>query len=332
MKKKLIIILLVFTSAIFLIGENSIAVLSEVEKPNQLILSEDNVYVTDQYKIHIYNRQNFKFKKSFGKKGEGPEEFPSMVKLYCYDNELIVITISKILWFSKDGNYIKEVKKQSSGIIVIPILNGYLKFIMGFNKKENYVTEKIGVFDKKMNIKKVLFEREKKRFRPSSKEFSAFENNIIPVTDKNNILLADRRENYAIKVFNHNGMLIKNIIKSYPKIIITQNYKKSFIENIINDQFNNRLKSYFRNLKYKFPKYYPPFDKLFSEEKTIYAFRDIPDFSQYEIWAMTKNGEIKKKIKVKKATCYWIENGIYYYILENEEDDEEWELYSKKIL
>jgi len=83
--------------------------------------------------------------------------------------------------------------------------------------------------------------------------------------------------------------------------------------------------------KHKFPKYFLPFSFLFSETKIIYVFRDIPNFSKNEVWAMTKSGKIIKKVIVKKEKCFWVKNGIYYYLLENI-DDEEWELFSKKIL
>jgi hypothetical protein len=151
------------------------------------------------------------------------------------------------------------------------------------------------------------------------------------IADTTNIIIADPTNKPIIKIFDHNGKLVNKIVHNYPKNIITDSFKKIFIENRIQNTSNKDMKDYLKQTKNSFPKYFPPFAHVFTSKKTIYVFRYMTDFYKYEVWAMTKRGEIKKKIIIDKAKCYWIDNGVYYYILENE-DNEEWVLYSQQII
>ncbi len=194
------------------------------------------------------------------------------------------------------------------------------------------MTREIGIFDEDMNIKKMLFKKVIKfGSNRSRKEIEVFSPRIVTITDKKNIIIGNSGDKSSIKIYNHNGKLINTIKQKYPKVLITKEYKKHYIEHSISNAFNDIFRQMLKKNKHKFPKYFLQFSFLFSETKIIYVFRDIPDFSKYKVWAMTKSGKIKKKVIVKKGKCFWIKNGIYYYLLENI-DDEEWELFSKKIL
>ncbi len=106
--RKISFVLIILSTFVF--AEKPLAVLTEVLKPIQLIVTKDNIYVIENFKINIFNRQTFKFKKSFGKKGAGPEEFPEEILVYYFNKKLVVCAFNKILWFSQDGTFIEEKK------------------------------------------------------------------------------------------------------------------------------------------------------------------------------------------------------------------------------
>ena len=63
----------------FLIGGQSI-VLPEIMQPSDLIVDGNHLYILDKdYSISMYNIPSFKLVKKFGKRGEGPGEFPARV-------------------------------------------------------------------------------------------------------------------------------------------------------------------------------------------------------------------------------------------------------------
>ena len=157
---------------------------TEVLKPIQLIVTKDNIYIIEKFKINIFNRETFKFKKSFGRKGEGPKEFPSPILVYFFNKKLVVCAFNKILWFSKEGNFIEE-KKHPFSILIIPVSGGYLKDISNFHFKKNFVTREIGIFDEDMNIKKMLFKKVIKfGSNRSRKEIEVFSPRLVTITDK----------------------------------------------------------------------------------------------------------------------------------------------------
>ena len=77
MKSRLLILLMLITSifSLNLKGEK-VCNLNEVMKLEQLIIDNDYAYLAEEFKIHIYSMKNKKLITSFGKKGEGPGEFP----------------------------------------------------------------------------------------------------------------------------------------------------------------------------------------------------------------------------------------------------------------
>jgi hypothetical protein len=316
----------------FLFARKPLIVLKEVSKPIKLIVEKDNIFVVENYKISIYNKKTLTFKKSFGKKGEGPKEFPRPIQFFVFKKNIVICSFNKILWFTKEGNYLREVKKSPLIFQLIPISEGYLYNKMQFSKQNKEITGIIGIYDKKMQSKKILsIEKTKLSSNRNRKEISVFNYKKFSITDEKNIIIADTRKKKSIKVFNHKGKFINSIALVYPKVFITKNYKEQYIEYGINNTYNDIYRQVLKTFKYKFPKYLLPFCSIFSEKKVIYVFRDIIDFYKYEVWAMSKHGEIKKKIMIDKARCYWIDKGVYYYILENE-DDEEWVLYSQQII
>ncbi len=163
-----------------------------------------------------------------------------------------------------------------------------------------------------------------------------FDTRVVSTVDKKHILIGEvgGKKAPCIKIFNHNGKLINSIKREYQKISITNEYKQSYIDMSNQDMLSyggNRIKQYLKTIKYIFPKYFYPYSFIVSDPKTIYIFKDVQDFNKFEIIIINKKGKKIKQIEVNKSRCFCIKDGIYYYISENI-DEENWELFSKKLL
>jgi len=49
--------------------------LPDLMKPASIAADAERLYISDGTTVHVYSRNDFKLEKTFGKKGEGPQEF-----------------------------------------------------------------------------------------------------------------------------------------------------------------------------------------------------------------------------------------------------------------
>ena len=140
-----------------------------------------------------------------------------------------------------------------------------------------------------------------------------------------------------------------NIKKDYKKIPITSNDKKEIIKDIEMDpqiqrqlkQFGLKWADFSRNFKFEFPKYYPPFKSMEIEKEKIYITTFKQKDNKVETIILDLKGKVLKTAFIEPTAKEWvmalmlgvrletIHNGKIYYIQENE--DEEWELFSQGI-
>ena len=109
--KKLFIILITFFILISasVTGE-VIATLPDLLNPTGLVIEDENMYITQDITVYIYSLKDFKLKKKFGKKGEGPQEFNQFAAITPLKDKLLINSMSKISYYTKDGEYINEIK------------------------------------------------------------------------------------------------------------------------------------------------------------------------------------------------------------------------------
>jgi len=87
--------------------------LPDVFNPDSIIVTDNEIYITSFPSIYIYSAKDFTLKKKIGKKGEGPQEFRHIAYLSVRPEYLFVGDRNKILYFSRDGNYLKEMNTKS---------------------------------------------------------------------------------------------------------------------------------------------------------------------------------------------------------------------------
>jgi hypothetical protein len=101
MMKILTTILALILSGGFSFGKTT-AVLPDIYKPGFLSIDGCNVYIIDRDTVNIYSFGDYKFKKKFGDRGEGPQEFKYEIGFLINTSTeyILVESLGKMSYFS----------------------------------------------------------------------------------------------------------------------------------------------------------------------------------------------------------------------------------------
>lgn len=334
MKKILIILsLLIFISGTFLKGE-IIATFPDLLKPTSIVIDEDRLYITEDITIFIYSMKDFKLIKKFGKKGEGPQEFNRFAAVSPYKDNLLINSMSKVSFYTKDGEYIREIKtKGGFSFLYLPLGD---KFVgRGVSAKDNirYVT--INLYDKDLNKVKTLLNQEDDN-QPGKGVLKILHNSLTYMTFNEKLYLVNGSE-FEIKVFDKDAKEVFTIKRDYKKRKFSEEDKEDIFEVI---KTNPQQKQFFDMIKKMavFPKEWPAIASVFERDNVIYVSTfKAKDKTKYEFYLFDSNGKFIHNLfiplKFQSSIVPYplsIKNGKLYQLIENE-DEEEWELHSNFI-
>jgi hypothetical protein len=327
----LIVILLVFCFSGF---AEKVAVLPELMKPKAMTVDDTQLYVTEGASVFIYSLKDFKLLKKFGKAGEGPQEFQVLPQVSLIidvtTDRIIVNSFGKISYFTKQGEFIKEVKTKSLAVFLQPLGDNFLGMSVIAQDGERYRT--INLYDAELNKLKEIF-RAKDDFQ-AGKGLKMLTRPLIYQAYEDKILLPGE-DDATIDVFDKEMKKLFSVHLDQEKRKVDQKFKDTII-NII--KTNPETKNYFEALKpITFPDYFPAIARFFVDDDTIYVMtwkieNSINEFFTYDI-----SGKFKKRLLVPiqyetelQPYPITINKGKLYQIVENEEE-EVWEFHMSEI-
>lgn len=333
MKKTLLIaIVLLIGSACLPLYSKKIA-LPNILEPSHIKANGSQMYIADKGRIILYSMDNFKPVREFGKNGEGPGEYQSIIDLSILPDYLVVSSSRKVIYFSRNGDYIKEFRiKQLLGYFFYPIGNHFVGLYPKKTKAERGYSRVISIFDQNMNPLKILVEspREQAKKTPSGRPV------INPISHYfkhkvygDLVFVADSRKGMNVEVFNAEGKKLNEIRVPYQKIKITENDKENCIREIKNDK-SSLFRSYAQKAKFEFDEFYPPFYDFYVNNNKIYFYTYHKQAEKREIMVIDFKGKILETVWVPFSKIKTIDSDVYYYLQDNVES-EEWELFIQKL-
>ena len=210
---------------------------------------EENIYVTDRDRKTVKKYSpNGNFLQSIGRPGQGPGEFQDISEVrFDSDGNIYLNDVKnqRISFLSKEGNYLKAIRARSTFEQVLINSRGYYIAMsvdnveLGKGKKWHYF---YGLFDENLNLI-ADFLRQPQEVNDLSRSNSpaqvladylsgiAFQPNVNYVLDKNDMLYFGYPENYEIKVYSPDGMLLKIIQRDFEPLEITGRDKEYFEQN-----------------------------------------------------------------------------------------------------
>lgn len=339
MKKNifLIIIFAMFSS----IYAEKVGTITEVVNPFLMEVEDQQMYIVEGPTIYIYSLKDYKLQKKFGKAGEGPREFRvhpatnmGSVTIEVYPGYILVNSLGRLSFFTRDGEYIKEMISTIAFSVFKPLGKKFVGYGTAVENNIEYRTLKI--YNSKLNESKEIF-RQKLFYSIPNRYFNLLEaiGPLFYVCD-NKIFI--EKEKNSISVFDNKGKFLYSIDinKGYKKLEFTTEDEKKYLDYLEHDRI---ARNFFSDAKkiIKFPKKFPGIRFFHIEAEKIYIIRWKAKNGKSDIWVFDLKGNFLKRVWMtffeKDAMlpyAYSINNGKLYQLVENE-DTEKWELHITEI-
>lgn len=300
-----------------------------LNNPTSILTYDDKIYISEKFSISIYSLRDHSLIKKFGREGEGPQEFKFRTRLDFFEKQLIVVSMGKISYYDKFGNYLKERRCPQTFLMTGKLL-----------PKENFVSidsfsapkRTVSIYDS--NFKKV---KDICMNCPGYQSGAIIGNNTILQTHGNKIFLV-RSKDFAVDVFDKRGTMLHSITQDYNRIIFSKKHKDDLFNSLksipgVRDSFPQMKKNF------KFSGYLPAIKKILLSGNKIYiqTFKQKQDMHEFYIFDI--NGKLLKVLflplqgifgEFPFSYPFTIQNERIYQFVENETSDI-WELFITKI-
>lgn len=334
MKKFLIITVIVKLFFFALCGEK-ICNLYEVQKLKQLVVNGDNAYLVENSKVNIFSVKGKIFLKSFGRKGEGPGEFSFVRNFIVNDNHISIDSQNKVLFFKKNGQFIKEIRKNPNYYNLIPVGDNYIGYELDTWAKNIDRVLVYYVFDSNLKIIKEIGNNisigKMSRKIVAKKKFDSY----LPPTKtrycvyEGNIYLGDPESGIHFKVFNQHGNLVRTINGDYKKIKIPKEYKKEYMDVLKarRDWEEQKAKKNFI-----FREFFPAYQWFNINNNLIYLFTFESKDDRRKCMIVNMEGKTigSNMVKYVDHELWSIYKDCFYFVIDNESTDV-WELHREKL-
>ena len=312
------------------------ATFPELVHPFKLIINEGRMYISDGPTIFIYSLKDYILIKKFGKEGEGPQEFyldraggNDQVDIFFRDDQLLVNSFGRISFFTKEGEYVKEIKIPGTVGRWFGALKD--KFIgRKFTRdKKNVKYHQILIYDSDFRPIKTIYQHEHSLNLILNKKFNPFTIDQADFKICDNKLFVVDSERTCIIIYNEKGEKIVSIIPKPIIVPFTNNDKKELIDSFRYSPMWTRLYRAKKSL-FQFPDSYPPIRNFYLDagNKRIYIQGYYSDDKKIEYLIFDFNGKFVKKVmlffKVGSRALFY--NGKLYQLIENE-NTEDYELH-----
>ncbi len=125
-----------------------------------VLVNVTSVAVGDDHSVYLMDRKhekifvldkNGKFKRTIGKKGEGPGEYKMLFHFILMDNTIIVPDMGVFHYFNTDGSYVESIKPGLSFIFPMVMLDKYRFLYEKSSDEKDKKRDTLTLFDLKKN-------------------------------------------------------------------------------------------------------------------------------------------------------------------------------------
>ncbi|UCH97151.1 MAG: hypothetical protein JSV88_09960 [Candidatus Aminicenantes bacterium] len=353
MLKKMVIFSLIVFAGIFLFPAN-LGTVNGVLKPNMIEVAGHELYIVEGAVISVYSLNDLQLIRQFGRDGEGPGEL-KVVPYYnnrvsVFPDFILAESVDKLIYFSKEGAVIKQVKKPVESGFFTPVGKNFVgkKVKRDPGQKTTFIV--IVLYDLELHEIKELY-RQKFAQQVSGRNVTIqlFVDLVNFQVWDNKIFIEKSPEGFLIDVFDHNGKALYQIKREYEKTKITGAHKEAAIKEIKEDPtIKRRIKQFgswenlLKMMKFTFPEFMPAIQYMEIADGRIYARTFQKKNNKEEYIVIDLEGKMLRRtyiprvhplslkdqlIGVKMAV---IRNDKLYYLKENEEQ-EVWQLHVYEI-
>ncbi len=331
MKRVYLSLFLLLVSGLIFAGR--VIPLPDLLKPQRIYIDREQLFVTEGAAIYIYSLKDFKLQKKFGKRGEGPGEFKESgegIRLAFTPANIIVISIGRLSYFTRDGQLMKETT------VANPRRFAFQELGSGFVGKE-FLREKKGIFfavnlyDRNLKKGREIY-RYKHPFFPRNRPIDPVSPRISTYYVYRGKIFYDDEEG-TIHVLDSSGKELYSIRHKYERVKIEDIHKERYVMfwktdlRPEYDAFKDRL---------KFPAAFPPIRNFHIAADKIYVITHTEKNNRCKMLLFALDGKLLKEVFVPLVDINMLIPDLYnyytihqdkLYILRDNPDTEEWELH-----
>ena len=309
--------------------------LTGLGRPVAIDVDQTQLYVTENARVIVYSLHDFSRVHAFGTPGQGPGEFHTLphvhITLDCSTDELIIGSIRKISYFSKSGQFIREVKAGNIALRLIlldqrPEGDRFLGWSQRAQDGVNYNT--IVAFDHRLNRIKQLY-REKDPFQGPGNGYD-----MLPKTfdfrSMGGKIFIPGQDAASIDVLNGELARIRTIRIQQEPIKVTDAFKRRMTEFIKTSPETKNAYPMIKPLRY--PKYFPTIQGFTVDRERLYVmtWKREKGANEFHIFDLAGRFKSKRMIPVayesdNQAYPWILKRGKLYQLIENPAQ-QEWEL------
>lgn len=334
MKTLIVVLLLLICTMIGFAGK--VTELPDVMMPQSVVVDGDNLVISlnQDYRVHVYSLKDFKLKVKFAKKGEGPGEAKRPPLIFPTKDGYMLSTMGKVMWFSKEGNLIKEIRVNSRYWSVKPVESSYVAARFYFDSKTITHGMKFFLLDDKAESVKELYGAKKDAASAAEdgvfKEFKMLVHHLAAYTYEDKIFVADSRRGLFLDVFDKTGKHLYAIKPEIDEVKVTDTFKDNLISEY--KQAEKELWPLMKN-SMTWYKHFPLIRTCSIQDGRIYITTYHQKDGKHELIILDLKGNIIKRLFVPfkswreviyssmQMDLFTIKNGKLYELVDNEEKE-----------
>jgi len=321
---------------IMLPGER-LASLPELVNPYRVLMDEDRLYTSEGATVFIYSRKDHRLLKQFGREGEGPGEFllhresaGDEVTLAVTDDALVVSTMDKIVYFNKDGEFIREKRTAEAGRFLLPCGQYLVARTYENNPADEKLYHGIAIYNEDLTLRRTIhrdlhgWQGADAAFNPLTVEQADF------LTADNRIFVLDGRRE-KILIFESGGDPVARVTPPGDRVPFTEADRREIETGYQASPF---WKVYYekRRKMFRFPDHFPPIHGFAVDGKTgdlyteTHEVRDQGNRKERRWWRTDRDGNARGDLWIADGGRIIPFDGRVFRLVENEET-ETWELH-----
>lgn len=304
--------------------------LAGVINPESIDADANQLYIVDGASIHIVSLADFKTAKTFGKQGEGAQEFMIntwfRLKLSVQPEYLFIKSISRVSYFSKDGVFQKEQRLTSRSANFLPLGNGFIGSDTG--QENNSPFNVFSLYNEKFEKGIILF-KEPIPYRPGA-PFDPLDQKDPVFFAKYGKVFVNSRDG-VIHIIEPTGKEETTIKYDYGRLEVTQKIKDEMIEFYKKDPRTSMAFEMFKK-DMKFSDTFPLIRDYRVANEKIYVFPYCKKEKKDQVFIFDMKGKLMKTLPVEMEERnpldfypFTVGNDKLYQVIENM-DGESWEL------
>lgn len=274
-----------------------------VLNPQKICVFENQLVVVDDATLHLFSLKDYSKTAVLGRKGEGPGELKVDALWHnsavFFKSEIFVDSLDKVLYFSRDGKLLREMRKPSGISQIRPVGKNFV----GLNLTH--------MQDDLQYLSLILFDPDLNRIRELARQVSPaqsakmtteviFDSLFFTVLG-DEIFVEKSREGFLIEVFDSSGGKVREIKKDILPLPVRGQDRDSALALLKNDPAIRNTFG-FENLrrmtKFIYPKSFPAISGLIADRKRLYVLTPSKDRTETECLVMDGSGRELGKYSV----------------------------------